>query len=73
MLSLRRVPHARLGRRPPVGRRVPGEGIGIGQYVYLHDDISYPAPAATTGFCHPPGGDTRWLTSLGPQVPGSYS
>jgi hypothetical protein len=54
-------------------RRLLGDDIGIEQHIDLHDDISYAAPAATTGFCHPPGGETAWLTSPGPQELGSYS
>ena len=40
--------------------------IGIGQRIDPHDDL-------TVGFCQPPGGATLESTSLGPQVPGSYS
>src|SRR5262245_25648963 len=33
----------------------------------------YSVEVFTTGFSQPRGGDTFWSTSLGPQLPGSYS
>src|SRR5437660_55549 len=58
--------HARARlRRGECGTRA-GDRIGIGQSFDPHGDF-------TVGFCQPPGGETLTSTSLGPQVPGSYS
>ena len=50
------------------GEGRPGERdrIDIGQSFDLHDVL-------IAGFCQPPAGEIRESTSLGPQVPGSYS
>jgi hypothetical protein len=42
------------------------DGFGIDQRFDLHAEL-------TVGFCQPPGGPTLESTSVGPQVPGSYS
>jgi len=44
----------------------PRHRIGIGQSFDPHG-------SRTVGLCQPPGGETLASTSLGPQVPGSYS
>jgi hypothetical protein len=56
-------PASLLGRERGAGAR---DRIGVGERLELHGVL-------TTGFCQPPGGDIRESTSLGPQVPGSYS
>jgi hypothetical protein len=52
-----------LGRERGAGAR---DRIGVGQRLDSHGVL-------TTGFCQPPGGEILESTSLGPQLPGSYS
>jgi hypothetical protein len=48
--------------------------LGIGKYLNLHNSVSDAMFfSSVVGFAQPPGGATFSSTSLGPQVPGSYS
>jgi len=40
--------------------------VGVGERLELHGFLAI-------GFCQPPGGEILDSTSLGPQLPGSYS